>query len=46
MEGINFLETIQDLLSHREASQYKDMFNGFIAAKLTIALQDTPFLSM
>ena len=46
IEGINFLETIQSLLSQREESQFQDIFNGFLAAKMTIVLQDTPLLAM
>lgn len=46
MEEINFYETIKDLLLQREADRVQDFINGFLAAKMTITLQDTPFFGI
>ena len=46
LEAINFAETIQELLLQRNAQQSQDIFDGYLATKLTIVFQDTPFLSL
>lgn len=46
LEEINFAQTIQELLLQRNALPAQDIFDGYLATKLSIVFQDTVFLSL